>query len=119
MKELSINFTESDISAILCALPLVQQAYTTKPGQAEINFANCTSAASKLREHSPDLTQNEMRVIAGAVDIAVYIASGQDTIHEYDVDKEWLKEIHENFFTLNRLNSYFHKFFDPLLDKLE
>lgn len=116
MKKIALNLKESDISAILCALPLVQQAYTTTPNQAALNSANCMSVASKLHRHASDFTANEIRVIAAAVDIAVYIASGQDNDNEYDVDKEWLAEIQENYFILNRLNSYLHKFFNQFGD---
>lgn len=114
----NINFSSSDISAIICVLPLVSQIEAETPAQNLFNIANSNSAAEKLFNHKSALSADEIRVISIAISAALYIVSGNT--HEYgpdfDIDSEWKSEINKYFFTLNRLNPIFQNLVDDLMN---
>lgn len=61
-KNININLSDSDIRAIVCALPLVTYVRTDLPEQAMRNELCCNSAAHKLLNRILLLHANEWRV---------------------------------------------------------
>lgn len=108
-KNNKINLSNSDIQAIICALPLVTYARTDSPEQAMINKLCCDSASRKLLNHIVPLHDNEWRVIAAAVDIALDVISGDDLsyLEGPAIDAQWRSELSKGFFTYNRLSPIF------------
>lgn len=106
-KNMNINLSDSDIRAIVCALPLVTYARAGSPEQSMINELCCNSAAHKLLHHIQPLHANEWRVIAAAVGIALDVISGDDLsyLESPVIDAQWRSKLSSYFLTYNRLNS--------------
>lgn len=104
-----IDLTQMDVRAIVCALPLVTYARTDLPEQSMINELCCNSAAHKLLNHIMPLHDNEWRVIAAAVGIALDVISGDDFsyLESTAIDAKWRSELSGYFFTYNRLHQIF------------
>lgn len=106
----NIDFQDSDISAILCVLPLMLQIETGDNDRDFLYSEICNRVVQKLTNHkSSYLTANEIRIISTAVSAAIDFISGKNVEYGlyFKVDPEWSEEIRGHFFTLNRLNSIF------------
>ena len=112
MNQNSFHLSNSDISAILCALPLVLEVSSNSPLQDQLNASYCASAAEKLTNHSPNLTANETKVISLSISIAVLILSGQGSGFVPEIDSTWKAELSKYFFTYNRLDPIFQGFLE-------
>lgn len=109
-----LNLSNTDIEAILCALPLVAEVSAGSPQQDELNAIMCASAAQKLSSHSTSLLPNEVRVISAAITIAVLLLSGQSSDMLSGVDPSRKAELSKYLFTLNRLDPLFQDLADRL-----
>lgn len=112
MNRQSFHLSDSDIEAILCALPLVLEIGADSPAQEALNTSCCTSAGEKLIAHSPNLSANEIRVISVAITAAVLLLSGKGAGFVPNIDSEWKAELSKHLFTLNRLDPIFQGFVD-------
>lgn len=110
----NLNITQADRFAILCALPLVTQIETGIPAQDIINAGSCESAENKLLNHAPSFSADEIRVISCAIDAAICVISGGEMADMFDVDADWMSDLSNHFFTLNRLNPIFKGFVDEI-----
>lgn len=108
-KNININLSDSDIRAIVCALPLVTYVRTDSPEQAMRNELCCNSAAHKLLNRILPLHANEWRVIAASSGIALDVISGRDLsyLENTAIDAQWRSELSGYFFTYNRLHTIF------------
>ena len=111
----NLDFSQTDISAILCAIPLVSQFETDFPAQKLINAASSESAVRKLLNHAPTFTADEVRVISCAISAAMSVISGDDMADMFDVDTEWTQDLSRYFFTFTRLEPIF----DGLVDEIQ
>ena len=114
----NLNLSASDISAILCALPLVTEIDANSPQQNLLNVRSCESAGRKISNHAANISAEEIRVISIAVSAAVCIISGNDIDWLPDIDAEWKSELSKHFFTLNRLDPIFQNFVDEIYNRL-
>lgn len=114
----NLDINQNDRSAILCALPLVAQIETGIPAQDIINAASRESAANKLLNHAPSFSADEIRIISCAIDAAICVISGDEMADMFDVDADWMSDLSNYFFTLNRLNPIFKGFVDEAQRKL-
>lgn len=114
----NLDINQNDRSAILCALPLVAQIETGIPAQGIINAASRESAADKLLNHAPSFSADEIRIISCAIDAAICVISGDEMADMFDVDADWMRDLSNYFFTLNRLNPIFKGFVDEAQRKL-
>ena len=110
-KSPALTLNQSDISAILCALPLISNATANTSKQTMRNINCCNSVQNKLIQKIPHFTSNEIRVIYSAVLAAKLYLGGIDTdfIDTSHIDSEWRKELQKNFFVYNRLESLLEK----------
>ena len=100
-KRVNIQLSTQDVSAILCALPLISYYETGSDIQDQINYDLMESAMKKLTQRNSNFIPNEYRVIYTAVALAVNIESHLPGIV---LDPEWKSELQSHFFTLNRLH---------------
>lgn len=114
----NLNLSSADISAILCALPLVLQIETDPPAQNLINSALCESASRKLINHAPSFSADEIRIISCAIDAALCVISGDEMADMFDVDADWMSDLSRYFFTLNRLSPIYRGFVDEIQRRL-
>ena len=114
----NLNLSSSDVSAILCAIPLILQIETGIPAQNLINSASCESASRKLHKHAPSFSADEIRIISCAIDAALCVISGDETADMFDVDADWMRDLSRHFFTLNRLNPIYKGLVDEIQRKL-
>lgn len=96
----NISLSKQDVSAILCALPLVSYCETGNPLQDKINITLAQTATEKLVAHNANFLPNEIRVIYAAVACAVNL---EMLLPGVDIDPEWKQELQTHFFTLNKL----------------
>lgn len=110
-----INFQAGDVSALLCALPLVSYPEAETPEQTELNTVCCETAAKKLAAGAHAYSANELRVMAIAIEFALDIlkGTGNEFISVYEIDSEWKTDLSKHFFTYNRLKPGF----DALMDE--
>lgn len=106
-----IVLTDDDISAILCALPLVMNADADTVEQTQLNRTCCEIAANKLMSKALKFSSNEIRVIFVAIGFALDYISGvkNEYLMQFEIDAEWKSELMKNLFTYNRLYPYFDK----------
>ena len=99
-KRATISLSADDVSAILCALPLISYLEADTEAQTQINNALMVTATEKLLAHIRNFTPNEIRIIYIAIacgaNLTTYFSDGE-------IDAEWKAELAGHFFTLNRL----------------
>lgn len=100
--------SDQDVSAILCALPLVSYYEETNPMQYRLNISLMESASKKLASRDRDLLPNEIRVIYAAIICAVNL---DVNLPDANIDTDWRMELQGHFFTLNKLLNQFKDHF--------
>lgn len=110
----NLNLSDGDIEAIVSALPLVTLLEADTPAQNLLNEASSTSAATKLINHSSQITADEIRVISISITVALLLISGQTVPGLPEIDAEWMSELRRYFFVLNRLDPIFQAFLDDI-----
>lgn len=97
----NIHLSQTDLDAILCALPLISYFDAGSDRQNQINDALMMTAAEKLSSRNTNLVPNEYRVIYTAVALAVNL---ENFLPESAIDPEWRQELKQHFFALNRIH---------------
>lgn len=94
------TLSETDVQAIITALPLTLLVETDSEEQYELNEACCELAASKLIAKSTGFTVNELRVIYSSVALANQYLAGK---RDLDVTAEEKEELKKYMFTYIKL----------------
>lgn len=100
---MNYSLTESDIAAIMAALPLVPLIDIGDEALKITNAAHCVSVGEKLARRDRHITKKEGAVICSAINGAFMLLSGQCPQLFHHVDDELRKEIAPHLFTYNRL----------------
>lgn len=98
---MNIQLSAQDVSAIMCALPLISYYETGSDIQDQINYDLMNSAMEKLSARNPGFLPNEYRVIYTAIALAVNIETHLPGV---ELEPEWKADLQRHFFTLNRLH---------------
>ena len=100
-----------DISAILCALPLVQNITTDNSEQTLLNRTCCDIAAKKLMDGNLSFHYNEIRVMFVAVGFALDLLTGTENpfLSNASVSDSWKSRLTKYLFNYNRLYPYFEE----------
>ena len=101
-KRQNIQLSAQDVSAVLCALPLISYYETGSEIQDQINDALMTTAMEKLATRSTNFVPNEYRIIYTAIALAVNM---ETYLPDIQIDPEWKADLQHHFFTLNRLHA--------------
>lgn len=100
----NIDLKNWDISAILCALPLITYLESDTPDQ---DAMLCNIAAEKLlgmrSGGSATFSFAENAVIADAIHAALEVVSGRWSEVALELDADWRRELTDHLFALNRL----------------
>lgn len=100
----NIDLKNGDISAILCALPLINYLESNTPDQDAVL---CNIAAEKLlgmlSGGSASFSVGEIVVIADAIHAALEVVSGRWPEVALELDADWRQELTGHLFVLNRL----------------
>lgn len=86
------SLSDTDIQAILTALPLMLLADAGSDTQNRLNASCCESAGVKLISKAQDFSLNELRVIYAAVALAKEYLSGGWNLDVSSKDKSELKK---------------------------
>lgn len=104
----NIDLKNGDISAILCALPLINYLESDTPDQDALL---CNIAAEKLlgmlSGGSASFSFAENAVIADAIHAALEVVSGRWPEVALELDADWRRELTGHLFALNRLYPHY------------
>lgn len=94
------TLSDTDVQAIIAALPLILLVETDTEEQYELNEICCELAAAKLIAKSTGFTANELRVIYSSVALANQYLAGK---WDLDVTAEEKEELKKYMFTYIKL----------------
>lgn len=107
IKSVEHRFTELEYQAISCVLPLIghRQPFSPQLRKAQLD------AIAKINRRSASLQGHELNAVISAVELSIQLLSGKqpELMQIVRQDTQWLEEMRNHFFVLNKLRQEFHQ----------